>query len=66
MLGGFLSGVPICIVDFEHFARFAEQWLNTGSGLAGDLDGDNDVDLDDLGLFVDEWLNCCAVDWPLK
>jgi hypothetical protein len=66
MLGGFLPGVPICIVDFHHLARFAEYWLNTGTGLAADLDGDNDADLADLKLLADEWLNCCPVDWPLK
>jgi hypothetical protein len=66
LLGGFLPGVPICIVDFHHLARFAEYWLNTGTGLAADLDGDNDADLADLKLLADEWLNCCPVNWPLK
>jgi hypothetical protein len=66
LLGGFWPSGPICIVDFEHFARFAQQWLDVGSGLPGDLDGDNDVDFDDLTLFVDVWLCCCPIDWPLK
>ena len=27
LLGGFWPGEPLCIVDFQHFARFAEGWL---------------------------------------
>jgi len=26
LLGGFWPGGPLCIVDFEDFARFAEYW----------------------------------------
>ena len=66
LLGGFWPGGPLCFVDFYHFAGFADQWLDTGSDLAADLDGDKDVDFDDLKLFVDEWLNCCPYNWPLK
>lgn len=57
---------PLCIVEFHHFARFAEHWLEVGSGLAGDLDGDLDVDWVDLGGFVDKWLCSCPYDWPLR
>ena len=32
LLGGFWPGGPLCFVDFEHFARFAEQWLLPGTG----------------------------------
>ncbi len=66
LLGGFRPGGPLCIVGFDDFARFAEGWLETGSGLAGDLDGDNDVDLDDLSRLADNWLNYCPVGWLLK
>ena len=66
LLGGFWPGGPPCIVDFEIFARFAVQWLDTGSGLAGDLDGDSDVDLTDLSRLVDYWLDFCPQDWPLR
>jgi len=66
LLGGFQPGGPLCIVGFDDFARFAEGWLETGSGLAGDLDGDNDVDVDDLGRLADYWLGYCPYDWPLK
>jgi hypothetical protein len=66
MLGGFWPGGPLCFVDFEDFARFAELWLETGTGLAADLYEDNIVDLLDLKLFVDEWLCYCPYDWPLR
>ena len=66
LLGGFWPGGPLCIVEFEDYARFAEHWLDSGSGLPGDLDGDLDVDFADLKLFVDEWLYSCPYDWPLK
>ena len=66
LLGGFWPGGPLCFVDFYSFARFAEQWLYTGDGLAADLDGSTIVDLVDLKLFVDEWLYSCPPDWQLK
>jgi len=66
LLGGFWPGGPLCFVDFYDFARFAEYWLYSGSGLAGDLDGDNDVDLEDLSRFADYWLTCCPYNWPLR
>lgn len=66
LLGGFWPGEPLCIVEFHHYARFAELWLETGTGLAADLHEDNIVDLLDLKLFVDEWLYYCPYDWPLK
>ena len=37
VLGGFWPGGPLCFVDFEHFARFADYWLQTGAGLPADL-----------------------------
>jgi hypothetical protein len=66
LLGGFWPGGPLCFVEFEDFARFAELWLYQGSGLPADLDDDDDVDIDDLKLFVDEWLCTCPYDWPLR
>ena len=68
LLGGFWPGGPLCFVDFEHFARFAEQWWLTGIGLPADLydDGYNKVDGLDLQVFVDYWLCYCPTDWPLK
>jgi hypothetical protein len=66
LFGGFWPGGPLCIIEFRDFARFAELWLYEGSGLPADLDSDEDVDIDDLKLFVDEWLCYCPYDWPLR
>ncbi|MHC4309212.1 MAG: hypothetical protein ACYSSN_04640 [Planctomycetota bacterium] len=68
LLGGFLPGGPLCFVDFESFARFAEYWLQEGTGLPADLFEDeyDIVDRHDLRVFVEEWLCYCPVGWPLK
>ncbi len=72
LLGGFLPGGPLCIVDFYSFAIFAEYWLetpcNVGNNWCGgaDLDELGDVDFVDAGQFSDEWLELCSTDWPLK
>ena len=66
LLGGFWPGGPMCLVDFEDFARFAKYWLETGSNLPGDLNGNGIVDLYDLKEFVLEWLCYCPYGWPLK
>jgi len=65
---------PLCFVDFEHFARFADYWLyepcNEGNNFCdgADLyvDEHNIVDYLDLKLFVDEWFCYCPAGWPLK
>jgi len=66
LLGGFWSGGPLCFVDFRHFARFADYWLETGSDLPADLYEDDIVDYFDLEVFVDEWLGYCPYDWRLR
>ena len=66
LLGGFWPGGPSCFVDFEQFSAFAEYWLETGSNLPADLDGNGIVNLNDLKLFVDEWLCLCPYNWPLR
>ena len=68
ILGGFWPGGPVCIVNLEHFARFAEYWLTTGTDLPADLylDENNIVNLDDLNVFLDYWLWYCPPEWPLK
>jgi hypothetical protein len=68
LLGGFWPGGPLCFVDFEHFARFAEQWLLPGTGSPADLyeDLNNQVNGLDLQVFIDYWLCYCPADWPLK
>ena len=68
LLGGFLSGGLLCSVNFESFAKFAEYWRDTGTGLPADLhvDVDNIVNNLDLRAFADLWLCYCPADWPLK
>ena len=68
LLGGFWPGGPLCFVDFESFARFAEYWLVTGTGLPADLYEDeyDIVDGLDLKVFVEQWLCSCPQGWPLK
>jgi hypothetical protein len=66
LLGGFWPGGPLCFVEFDDFARFADVWLQSGTGLAGDLDGDGDVDIKDLKRFADYWLACCPYNWSLR
>ena len=43
-------------VNFVDYSMLANNWQDTGVGLTGDLDKDNDVDMNDLSLFVNEWL----------
>ncbi|MHC4109770.1 MAG: hypothetical protein ACYSUY_01770 [Planctomycetota bacterium] len=68
LLGGFLSGGPLCFVDFESFAKFAQYWLELGTGSPADLSEDlnNQVNYLDLRVFMEEWLCYCPGSWPLK
>ena len=66
LLGGFWPGGSLCIVDFEDFAKFAQYWLESGTGVPADLYEDGTVDSLDLEKFVEEWLCYCPYDWPLK
>jgi hypothetical protein len=52
-----VDGVPICFVNFEEFAGFADSWLEAGFDLDFDLDGDGDVDFEDLSRLTDLWLH---------
>lgn len=66
LLSGFWVGGPLCIVEFEDFARFALYWMQTGASLPADLYPDNFVDYDDLLEFANLWLCICPYNWPLK
>ena len=72
LLGGFWPGGPLCFVEFEDFARFAEHWLEAPCDAGNDwcdgadLDQLGDVDGVDLGLFVEQWLLSCPYNWPLR
>jgi len=63
---------PLCTVEFHHYARLAEYWLESGCNVGNDWCGGadlnylGDVDLVDFGLFVEEWLYYCPYGWPLK
>lgn len=43
-------------VNFIDYSIFANDWMETGAGLDGDLDSDNDCDTYDLGIFAENWL----------
>ena len=72
LLGGFLPGGPLCFVDFGHYTRFAEHWLNEpcdeGNNWCdgADLNQLHGVNVVDLRLFMEEWLCYCPTAWPLK
>jgi hypothetical protein len=55
-------------VDLKDFSLFALRWMDIDCGDCGgaDLDGDNDVDFDDLSLLADYWLCYCSAPWPVK
>jgi hypothetical protein len=65
LLGGFWPGEPSCVVDFKHFARFAQYWLYI-EDCSADLYDDDIIDWLDVDEFVYEWLYYCPYDWPLK
>ena len=66
LLGGFWPGGPLCIVDFQDFARFAQYWLQSGSDLPADLYKDDTIDEKDLREFCQEWLYQCPYGWTLR
>ena len=74
LLGGFWPGGPLCIVDFERYARFADNWLQEGCNETNDwcdgadlyVDENNIVNGLDLKAFVEAWLCYCPVEWSLK
>jgi hypothetical protein len=67
ILGGFWpGGIVLCTVEFDDFARFAVYWMQAGSGLPADLDGDGAVNFVDLEFFVYQWMCPCPYNWPLR
>jgi hypothetical protein len=44
------------IANFRDFTYLAANWQKAGRGLWGDLNQNNAVNLNDLGLFSDGWL----------
>jgi hypothetical protein len=43
-------------INFEDFAVLANNWLKTGSGLAGDFDDSEQVNFKDLKILCNYWL----------
>jgi len=54
-------------VDFADYSRFASQWPGGYAESAGaaDLDGDNDIDLQDLTILLANWLDNAEQPPPL-
>jgi hypothetical protein len=46
-------------IDFADFAVLASNWLQTGDGVEGDIDGDSTVGLWDIGQLAGFWLTDC-------
>lgn len=72
LLGGFRVGGPLCIVNLEDFAHFAADWLDGPCNEdndwcnGADLNHANDVDILDLRILANYWLNICPFNWPLE
>jgi hypothetical protein len=66
LLGGYWTGGPLCFVEFEDYARFAQYWLQSGGDLPADLFKDefDTVNFKDLDEFVYWWLYDCPYGWP--
>jgi hypothetical protein len=58
--------VKACRVNLEDLANFVDDWLASGTGLPGDLSGNNEVDFVDYDIFADYWRDYCPDGWPLK
>jgi sulfite oxidase len=46
-------------IHFVDFSILADNWLQTGTGLAGDLDMSERVDANDVAILADYWLSHC-------
>ena len=58
--------VKVCKVNFEDLANFVNDWLESDTGLPGDLSGNDKVDFADYSKFADYWLDYCPGGWQLK
>jgi hypothetical protein len=58
--------VRVCVVALDDLANFADDWLLTGIGLAGDLNSDNKVKFDDYSIVAWYWQDYCPAGWQLK
>ena len=53
-----LDGVGL--VNLADFAILAIDWLQSGSGLAGDIKQDDSVNALDLDIMAEHWLSNCT------
>ncbi|MHC4890795.1 MAG: molybdopterin-dependent oxidoreductase [Planctomycetota bacterium] len=47
-------------INFADFLILAKNWQKSGAGLPGDLNANELVDINDLGIFADYWLSVCS------
>ncbi|MFA6186764.1 MAG: DUF5060 domain-containing protein [Phycisphaerae bacterium] len=56
--------VKPCTVDFNDLEAFFNQWLLSGTGLAGDLAGGGSVNSADFSVLAGYWMGKCPTGWP--
>ncbi|MHC5061056.1 MAG: CotH kinase family protein [Planctomycetota bacterium] len=47
-------------INFSDFLILAGNWQESGAAFDGDVDGDNDVDIDDVVIMAQLWLTSCG------
>jgi len=52
-----------CKVNFDRFAIFAQNWLQSGEGTWVNLDEEDDVNFLDYQLLTERWLEYCPTGW---
>ena len=55
----------VCTVDLDDLIVIASNWLQDGQQLTGDLDGDININMKDLGILSANWLGDCPSGWPI-
>jgi len=58
--------VKACKVNFEDLANFVDYWLESDTGLPGDLSGNDEVNFVDYRIFANYWLDYYPGGWQLK
>lgn len=60
-----IGASPLCFVNLHHLQELTQYWLRSGTGLPADLNEDTIVDLLDVIILAEAWLQPCPPDWPL-